>query len=285
MNKVGKRIGTLALLAVLVVVLVGSALWATGCGSSQDASALLLEAVDRTSSLQSVRAEFLVQGFRGDKNAQMPLLSLPGSTAVDLTTNALEVSSTLPVLGTPLGLRLVDGDLYLNISGRWMSNPESLLGSPGLEAVGQSLPAFGELFQLVRYFSQIKKLGSEAVDGLDCDHLAVKLDYSKIIGADQIPAFLQKLAGGARAAGDALQKSNLTIEAWVARGSGLLKKALFFFNIDLPKLPLLDMFLQEGPAGFQVAVELRDYNEPVQVEVPRDAKPAGPGSGIPGLNM
>jgi len=284
MSRIARRCLALLLPALLVAALVGSALWAAGCGSSQDASALLMDAVDKTSALQSMQADFLLQGFQGEKNTQTPLLSLTGSMAVDLTTNALEVSSTLPVLGTPLALRVVDGSMYLNISNKWMSNPESLLGSLGLPLVRQSLPTFGELFQLMRYFSSVKKLGSQTVDGTDCDHLAVKLDYSKIAGADQFPAILQGLAGGAQAAGEALQNSHLIIEAWVARDSGLLKEALFSFNVDLPKLPVLSMFLPEGPAGFQLAVQLRNYNEPVQVEVPQDAKPASPNS-IPGLNL
>ncbi len=273
MGKHATRFGTIALAAVLVAALAGGALWVAGCGSSQDASALLLNAVDKTSALQSVKADFLLEAFQGG-GTQLPLLSLDGSMAVDLTTNAMEVSSTLPIVGTPLGLRLVDGGLYLNISGRWLSNPESLLTSVGLPALGQSLPTFGELFQLMRYFSQVRSLGSQEINGVDCDRLSIKLDYSKIVGADQIPAFLQALAGGTQAAGDALQKSNLTMEAWVAKDSGLLAQALFSFNLDLPKLPLLEMFLPEGPVGFQIAVQLTGYNEPVKVEVPQDAKPA-----------
>ncbi len=266
------------LAVALVAVLAGAAFWAAGCGSSPDATPQLIDAVDRTSNLRSVRADFTAQALKGDDKAAVPMFTLNGTMAVDLTANSMDMSTTLPILGTPVSLRVIDGDMYLNWMGKWMSNPESLLGTLGLPALGQTLPTLGELFQLMRYVSQVRPLGSESVGGVDCDHLAIKPDYARISASDQLPPFLQALAGGAQAAGEALSKSDLAIEAWVTKDIGLLKQALFSFNLDVPELPLISMFMPKGPAAFRVTIQMSGYNDPVQVEVPQDAKPASPGS-------
>ncbi len=278
MRTTTRRTISVFLTAALLAVLAGTAFWAAGCGSSPDATPQLLEAVDKTSNLRSIKGDFTAEALKGDQKAAVPLFTLEGTMAVDLTTNSMEMSSTLPVIGTPVGLRIIEGEMYLNMTGKWMSNPESLLGTLGLPALGQTLPTLGELFQLMRYVSQVRPLGSESVGGVDCDRLAIKPDYARVSASDQVPAFLQVLAGGAQAAGEALSKSNLAIEAWVAKDSGLLKQALFSFSLDVPQLPLISMFLPEGPAAFQITIQLSGYNEPVQVEVPQDAKAASPGS-------
>ncbi len=268
------RIATLALALALITVLAGSALMAVGCGSGENASEILLAAVDKTSGLYSVKADFSLQAVTSDSGLQPPLFGMDGTMAVDFTTNSMDVSSSLPFIGTPVCLRMVDGALYLNMSGIWMSDPESLLGSVGLQLVGKSLPTFGDLFQLMRYFSQVRKLGSESIDGVDCDHLAMQPDYSKISAEDSIPEFLQTLVGGSQVANEVLRNSNLTVEAWIAKDSGYVKQAVFSFKVELPKLPVLEMFLPQGPASFQVAMMLSGYNEPVKVEVPRNTQPA-----------
>ncbi len=243
MKRTYTRLVPTVLALALVAILTASI---AGCGSGEDASGMLLAAVDKTAGLQSARAAFSLQAVTGDSGTQYPL-AMNGTLAVDLTTNSVDLSTSLPVVGTPIGMRMVNGALYLNLSGRWLSNPESLLGTLGLQAVGKSLPTFGELFQLMRYVSQVRKLGTESVDGVDCDHLAVKPDYSRISG-DSLPEFLQTLAGGKTAANDALRNSNLTMEAWVAKDSGYLKQAIFSFTWDLPRLPLLEMGAPEHPA-------------------------------------
>ncbi len=276
MDRAARRAITPASAFLLALILTAGAFWTASCGSSQDASDLFLEAVDNTSRLQSVRATFVMEGYKGDMGSQLPLLSLVGTMGIDLTANAMEVSSTMPVIGTPLGLRVVDGALYLNFAGRWMSNPESFLAGLGFEALGRNLPTLSDLFQLTKYFSQVRRICTENVDGEDCERLAVMLDFSKIAGSDQLPEFLLQMAGGAPAAGEAIQKSNLTMEAWVAKDSHLVKQALFSFNLDLPRIPVLDAFLPQGPAGFRVMLRLADFNEPVEVEVPAGAAPPAP---------
>lgn len=223
----------------------------------------------------------------------MAMEGLPGVGAVSITAEGefdndagqghltMDMSDVFGALDESAGLpddaglieMVVDGDIvYMKSSlfamlGQddkpWLKIDSAELGEGGALGGGaQSDPAaFLEFFKSAS--DNVEEVGTEEVRGVETTHLTATLDLQKLLAdaSGDKKDELEKQLEGLGAAADSFR--SIPAEAWVD-ADGYMRKFTMTFDFasaseEVPEL---------GDAAMTITVELYDFNEPVDVEIP-----------------
>ncbi len=238
-----------------------------------DPENLVRNCVERMRRLETVRAHYLLDASpESDSAISGAFMTVEGDASIDLAQEAIDITTT-GFMGFQVGMRYVDEALFVKIGRSWYSQPESMLAKLGFTGLKESLPALGSVFELMTFVKDPRLVGLEQVGGVLCDRVSMGLDYTELVESDRLMPLLEVFLSSAGAVSEALENSHLGIEAWIARDTGLLAKAELTFEVAMPELPGLEIFLPSGATSFSVTASFSDYDLPVDIEAPQGARP------------
>ena len=225
---------------------------------------------------------------------------------------AMDMTIKIPLLATvspgaeTIEERVIGDRLYLRVRDQWygMKQPATKSPTPSPSPSVSTEQVLGALkrmgIDMDAWVKDKQDLNVEQLDGKDVYHVSEELDVDAIadgvakllsnagslqqlVPSEQNESSQQQLdmlkAQSGRIA-ESLKKylKGATVDLWIEKGSFYLDKMAFSADIDLPQEAA-----QQGMSGAEVAltVGLSKFNEPVQVEKPKNVKPLA--TALPGM--
>lgn len=177
--------------------------------------------------------------------------------------------------GTEMEMYYIGNELYMKMDtgipefpARWMKMeiPEDYLESQNqLEQQLELLNA-----------SEIEVLGSERIDGIDCYVLKVTPDMEKLweVISNKPGTGEQVKELGDFNLGDIIKETS--VKYWIAKDTKFPMKTFTKMKMEFTSesLNISDSVTEELSMTMEVEVKYYDYNEPVEIELPKEAKNA-----------
>ena len=212
-----------------------------------------------------------------------------GASSDDPT--AMTMDMTIGLMGQNLDMSMLAAGkkAWVEYDGTWYAVPQENTKALGEQASSGALPT-----------EQLKDLGidpedwdvtwelagNESVGGADCYHVTAQPDVGKmtdsLMKALEDPKLLQQLGGDEAAQVQALEQQNskeikqlkesledVSVDLWIETESLYLRKGAMTATMDMTKME--DAQGVES-AGMDVSFTMDDFNEPVKVKPPKQAR-------------
>ena len=193
---------------------------------------------------------------------RMDMSGMVDAMGDELTGGGEMDAMALEMFDEPWEIVLDGEDMYLRmpilamlgVDAEWIRSPiESGGGDFGTGGVGQATSA-AEMAQLLEGAGDVTEVGTEEIDGVSTTHYSVELDWDALAASvgEAEAAELGEVAAGA-----------LSMDVWID-GDGLLRRMEMEMDMGA-----LGADLGTGSSGsILMVMELRDFDEPVEVQIP-----------------
>jgi hypothetical protein len=285
-------------------VMIALALVLSGCSSGDSTTQEIIDqtqaAANNITSYQfdyDMTIGLATQGLGSEDDVSMDLTG-SGSGALDVKNKSgymkLEMKANIPTMGEQtisIDYYVQDGWMYMKAIVPTMD--EQWAKQKLEESVWQAQDQIAQHLALLKTAVQVDKVGTESVNGVGCDILAVKPDVKKIV--EMINAMEKSIAGsGAEEfglpteapAGMDMAKffKQLSIKEWVAKDTHLIAKGVVDIGMEINEADIpAELTDQAGvtgtatPGAGQIKLDIaatinyHDYNKAVTVTVPPEA--------------
>ena len=241
--------------AALLVVGIAATVGNSGDSKVKDPVALLTGAPDAVRDKGSAHIAMNMAMTAGGRD-----IAVTADGAIEFATNRAQV--TMKLLGIEIEM-VSDGDtMYMKMpQGAGAPKPWVAFslgdGQGGTAFAGADSPA--GLIELLRGVgSDVQDLGKEDVNGVSTTHFHAVVDLKKAI--ERVPAAQRAQAEQSLSQFDQLGTAQMPIDAWVSDDGLPIRQVITFGSRDATG-PL-------GPLSMKMTVDLTDFGEPVDVQVP-----------------
>lgn len=157
----------------------------------------------------------------------------------------------------------------------WIKVDARELGSGDVGLGGSATADPAAFLDFLEGAGTVEEVGTEEIRGVPTTHLEAEIDFAKLLaeaGGDQKAEMEQQLEGlGA----DLESFDSLPVEAWVDE-DGYVRKFAMTFDFGQALKPSDDM----GDMTMTMTIELYDFDEPVDIEIPPASQVGEMGAGL-----
>ena len=280
-------------LSTALILILALAAFIPGCAEPVSAQEIANRSVAATPEVNTVKMDMSISmdaELTGSAEAFSMSLAGDVSGAVNAAAKEMQMTMTMGLDMAPLGKMDLSTDMY--VVGQWIYTRTSMLGlgetwskTPLTDEAWRSQDQLEQQAEFLRGATEITRMGTETVDGVECYVLEIKPDF------DALMEWIMSQYGGAGMGMDDFDPGlfdladmikTFNMKEWIARDTYLPVKVEMdiVFEMSEKDFDATATGNEKIVMNIKSDIKYYDYNKPVTIELPPEALTA---QEMPGL--